>query len=100
MHVRMWRAGESEEGLQGFCTKESRDDFYMWSDGPFLRVVTPPGGFDIRQMPCREARDHVPVRRCSNCYSDCWTVEDKLGFCPWLHPFLEFPEKRVGNDQD
>lgn len=45
-----WFAGEPEDGLSGFYTKEDRDSFQRGSDGPFLRVVT---GNTFRQMPVR-----------------------------------------------
>lgn len=43
-----------------------------------------------------------PPSRCTDCDADCWDVHLKTncwvydpdkGFCPWLHPGIEFPPK-------
>jgi len=45
-----WTPGQSEAGLQGFCTREDRDAFSAGGIGPFRRVAMP-GGRTVHQMP-------------------------------------------------
>jgi hypothetical protein len=52
---RWWRRGDPEFGLQGFACCEERDAFSAGGSGPFRRVVAPPGGRTVRQVP-RPAR--------------------------------------------
>lgn len=55
----IWWPTESEDGLQGFATEQSRDAFAAGGAGPFVRVATPPGGEDRPQLPFRRARTEL-----------------------------------------
>lgn len=51
---RLWFTDEPEVGLQGFVTKQDRDQFSAGGYGPFKRVITPEGCRDLPQLPFRK----------------------------------------------